>query len=135
MAIQEFDLATKTIKNPKRKQVFVAVDRTVDVSYLLETIKEHRLPVMGYVNDLASALELIRKHKVGTLFLDCDLPGVDSPSLMDKLKINFPDVHIVALTGVPTRELVEQLNERGALGILLKPLRKDLIKKVVHSIK
>ena len=135
MAIQDFDLTTKTVKNPKRKKVFIAVDKTVDVSYLFDIIKEHRLPLMGNVHDISATLELIRKHKVGTLFIDCDMEGVDCPQLMDKLKINYPEVQVIALTGAPTRELVEQLNEKGAQGILLKPLRRDMIRKAVHSIK
>jgi len=134
MAIQDFDFTTKTVKDPRRNQVFAAVDNTNDLATLYEVLKEKRIPVAGKATDYKAALELIRKHKVGVLFIDCDFQGVEVEQMMDKLKINYPEVRIVLISGSPTKELVETANTRGALGLLIKPLKKDAILKIAKLI-
>ena len=130
MSIQDFDFATKTVKNPKRNQVFAAIDNNSDLSTLCDVLREKRFHVVGKATDYVAALELVRKHKVGILFVDADFQGIEVASMMDKLKINYPEVRVVIISGSPTRELVEAATSRDAIGFLTKPLNKNAILKI-----
>lgn len=134
LAIQDFDLATKKVRNPKHRQIILAVDNDADMEVMLSTLREKKLPVIGYTKDAKSALELVRKHKMGVLFIDGDFKGFDLPAMMKKMKINYPEIRVVIISGSPTRELVEAANENGALGFVTKPLKKEAIIKVAVKI-
>lgn len=134
MAIQDFDFKNKQVKNPKLKQIIVAVDNDADMGVLTNTLREKRIPVIGTAKEERAALELVRKHKVGVLFLDGDFKNIDIEAILQKMKINFPEFRVAIISGSPTRELVDAATTHGAIGFLTKPIKKEAVLKIASHI-
>lgn len=135
MAVQEFDFASGKVLDPKRKQALLAVESDADVEVLKEALRQKGYQLMGQESDLRAALELVREHKLGVLFLDGDLPGVKLNELVPSIKKAFPDFSIVVLSSAVTKELLSEVLRLGALGFLVKPVQTDALEKVLAKLK
>ncbi len=76
-----------------------------------------------FARDAKHALELMAT--VGASFsvalVDLDLPGVNGLELMDKLRRHFPDLPVIAISGVFGGHALEVAKEFGAVEVLSKP--------------
>lgn len=134
MAVQDFDFKTKKVKNPKLRQSILAISDDKNMEELTQTMREKRLPVIGKTNNYRDAVELVRKHKVGVLFLDAELDGMELARFLQKTKTNYPDIRLVIVSGSPTKEHVDLVNEYHALGMLVKPISKPAVEKILKNI-
>jgi response regulator of citrate/malate metabolism len=135
VAVQEFDFASGKVLDPKRKQALLAVESDADAELLKETLRQKGFQFMGREADLRSTLELVRKHKLGVLFLDGDLPGVKLNELVPSIKKAFPDFSIIVVSSEVTKELLSEVLRLGALGFLVKPVQTDALEKVLTKLK
>lgn len=135
MAVQEFDFASGKVLDPKRKQAVVASESSDDVAALKDILRQKGYQFLGQAQDIRAALELVRKHKLGVLFLDGDLPGVKLNDVVPSIKKAFPDFAIVVLSSAVTKELLSEVLRLGALGFLVKPVQADALEKVLAKLK
>ncbi len=135
MAVQEFDFASGKVLDPKRKQAILASESDADAGVLKETLRQKGYRFMGQAADIRAALELVRKHKLGVLFLDADLPGVKLNELVPSIKKAFPDFTIVILSSAVTKEMLSEILRLGAMGFLIRPVQAEALEKVLAKIK
>lgn len=135
MAVQEFDFASGKVLDPKRKQAVVASESSDDGEALKDVLRQKGYQFLGQAQDIRAALELVRKHKLGVLFLDGDLPGVKLNEVVPSIKKAFPDFAIVVLSSAVTKELLSEVLRLGALGFLVKPVQADALEKVLAKLK
>lgn len=135
MPLQEFDFATGKVLDPKRKQAIVVTADDAGVAVLRESLEAKRFQFLGHRTDIREALELVRKHKVGLLFLDADLDGVDVKTLLPSIKKAYAGFNVIVMTGQATKEMLSEVLRLGAAGFLLKPLEGDAVAKVLAKIK
>ena len=72
-------------------------------------------------NGLA-ALEICRKNDVDLVLTDIVMPFMDGLALSEALKIEFPDIHVVILSGHEDFEYAKQSVDLGVMNYILKPV-------------
>ena len=135
MAVQEFDFASGKVLDPKRKQAILAVETDADADVIKEALRKISYKMLGHESDIRAALELVRNHKVGVLFLDADLPGIKVNELLPSIKNAFSGFNIVVLSSSVTKEMLSEVLRLGAAGFLVKPVQADALDKVLAKLK
>jgi Response regulator containing CheY-like receiver domain and AraC-type DNA-binding domain len=82
---------------------------------------------LGFTNiyeaeDGLEALELCRKQKIDLVLTDIVMPFMDGLELSAALKQEFPDIHVVILTGHEDFEYAKQSVDLGVKNYILKPV-------------
>ncbi len=68
--------------------------------------------------NMAEALSEVRRQTVDAVLVDCDLPGLDVPSLLDELWLRSPSCSVIAL-GLSTGDW-ERSRDRGEIHFVSK---------------
>jgi len=135
VGVQEFDFTSGKVLNPNRKQAILAIENDADVDVIKEVMRQRSYKDLGRETELRAVLEAVRKHKVGLLFLDADLPGINLKELVPSLKNAFPDFNVIAMSSTVTKESLGATLRLGVAGFLVKPLQEEALKKVIAKLK
>jgi DNA-binding NtrC family response regulator len=81
------------------------------------------------------ALEKLSKERPQAIFLDISLPDMEGLQLLKKIKNNYPEISIIAVTSIETKEHIATAMKYGAFAHLEKPLSVKAIRKVLEKIK
>jgi DNA-binding NtrC family response regulator len=113
------------------------VDDDVDFAESLADIFELEGHKCEVAFDGETALNRFKKKDYDLTFMDVKLPGKNGvESFLDIRKVK-PDARVIMMTGYSVEELLEQAVEKGAFGVLHKPLNMDnvleMVKKAVPS--
>ncbi len=135
MGVQEFDFNSGKVLDSKRKQAILAIENDADVDVIKEVMRQRSYKDLGRETELRAVLEAVRKHKVGVLFLDADLEGINVRELLPSIKKAFSDFSIIVMSSTVTKESLGETLRLGAIGFLVKPLQEDAVKKVMAKLK
>lgn len=81
------------------------------------------------------ALEKVNSAPPQLIFMDIRLTGVNGLQLTRMIKKDFPDIHIVMLTGYDVPEYRQAAAQYGANGFFVKEsLKWDEVKSLIESI-
>lgn len=69
----------------------------------------------------AEALDKLRTHEVHVVILDVKMPGMDGLSALKEIKLRYPMVEVIMLTGHATMESAIEGLKSGASDYLMKP--------------
>jgi DNA-binding NtrC family response regulator len=102
------------------------------------SITKKRLAKRGYTVQTASngaeALESLRSQNIQVVILDVKMPGMNGFEILMKIKMQFPLVQVIMLTGVPTVGCASDSLKIGALNYLIKPVDfEELLRKIEEA--
>jgi len=135
VGVQEFDFSSGKVLNPKRKQAIIAIESDADADVVKEILRQKSYKDLGRETELRAVLEAVRKHKVGVLFLDADLAGINIKELLPSIKKGFSELNVVVMSSTVTKESLGETLRLGAVGFLVKPLQQDAVEKVMAKLK
>jgi len=108
--------------NKARVRVIVADDEAITRMDLQETLTGLGYLVVGTVGDGESAIHLARELRPDVVVMDIKMPGVDGIEAAKTLAMeNIAPV--VLLSAYSQKELIEQAQDAGVVGYLVKPYR------------
>ncbi|UCB49375.1 MAG: response regulator [Deltaproteobacteria bacterium] len=77
------------------------------------------------------ALKAMEKNDFAILLVDLKMPGLDGIYLIREARKKQPKIPIIAMSGYPTTETIEEAVRTGAVTFIAKPFTPDeLIEKV-----
>jgi DNA-binding NarL/FixJ family response regulator len=90
-----------------------------------ETLKvpleaEPDIEIVGEARTGAETLSLLEQHKADVLVIDINLPDVSGIDVARKVRLLYPELHAVALSGYADRVYIEAMLKAGALGYVVK---------------
>ncbi len=135
MAVQEFDFSSGKVLNSNRKQAILAIENDADVDVVKEVLRHKSYKDLGRETELRAVLEAVRKHKVGVLFLDAELSGINIKELLPSIKKGFAELNVVVMSRSVTKESLGETLRLGAVGFLVKPLQQDAVEKQMAKLK
>ncbi|QGQ99413.1 response regulator [Paenibacillus psychroresistens] len=91
--------------------------------------------VAGNAANGVDALAMVKSLKPDVLFTDIRMPQMDGLELIRLLKLEFPEMHIVILSGFSDFEYAKQAMKMGVRDYLLKPLKLDALLESLEGIK
>jgi DNA-binding response OmpR family regulator len=119
----------------KKIKVLLVDDEEEFVSTLAE-----RLHLRGIEATVATdgekALEKIREDPPQVVILDVMMPGIGGQEVLKRIKIEFPSVQVILLTGRGSQNEAIEGMKLGAFDYLIKPLKiEELIQKMDAAVK
>jgi len=105
-----------------RVRVIIADDEAITRLDLQETLTNLGYLVVGAVGDGESAVNLARELRPDVVIMDIKMPGMDG---IEAAKILTEEniAPVVLLSAYSQQELIEQAQEAGVVGYLVKPYR------------
>jgi len=69
------------------------------------------------------AFKLLEKEEINIIILDIKLPEMDGLEVLDRIKLNYPDIEVIMISGHGDMDTVIQAMRRGASDYFAKPFR------------
>jgi DNA-binding NarL/FixJ family response regulator len=105
----------------RRIKVLLADDDPGFVELLRTLVQEQpELTVVGVAGDGLSALELVDEPTPEAVLIDLHMPLLDGVSAVARMRQDYPDLCLIAITGDPEPELHRAVEEAGADAVVLK---------------
>lgn len=99
---------------------------------LLEQMEE--ITVVGIATNGSSCLDLVAEHQPNMVFLDYQLPDMQGTDVAERIKTQWPDVHVVVFTGVDVVSMIPKFLELQVSGVISKETPQNTIKHAVACI-
>lgn len=111
----------------------------VDDEEQIKSVMSRWLRDVGYACEKAAdaeqALSWLAREPFILAVLDIMMPGLSGIELLKKIRIEYPDLAVIMVTGVDTPEVAGTALELGASGYIVKPFgRNELLIYVVHAL-
>lgn len=116
------------------KHTIIIADDEKNTREGLRWALERKDRVIELAADGEEALQLIRSEKIEILITDLKMPRLDGMQLLEHVKKESPDTHVVMLTGHGTVESAVEAMKAGAYDYLIKPINIDELNLVVERI-
>jgi len=100
------------------------VDDQRDILRLLHSTLDtlaHELDIVEAPSGEEALLEASR-NKVDLVVSDYRLPGITGVELMHKIRVKYPDVRIILITGMTDRKARDEILNAGAVAVFDKPI-------------
>lgn len=95
---------------------------------------EADLNIVGLAADGFAALDLIEALRPDIVVLDVRLPGISGPDLARQIRIRWPELRILALSGFDDDETVCDMIAAGAMGYVLKDAGPEEIARALRLV-
>jgi len=106
----------------KAKRILIVDDDSLIREMLRLILTEAGLIVCGEAGDGADTRRLLKEHTPDVVLLDIVLPGEDNGlDLLRFIKKDYPEIHVIMVSGEPSSERVQTAISSGARGFIVKP--------------
>lgn len=90
--------------------------------------------VVGEVEDAASALIHIERHKPEIVLLDLILPGKSGIEIIDEIRKISNSIKIVIITALDQLEIDQKLAEKKCTAVIKKPFTSEEFKGAIENV-
>jgi two-component system, NarL family, response regulator NreC len=101
-------------------KLLLADDHQIFRESLANMLNNETVEVVGHAGTGAEALEQTRKLKPNTILMDIGMKDMDGIEATMRIKKEFPEINILALSMHAQRNYIKEMLEAGASGYLLK---------------
>ena len=132
LSFEEFITYNFENLNPEKEKTLNKDDVKFDILIIEDNFETNDF-LSGYFKSLGysckeaksgrRALEIIKESKPSIIFLDVLLPDISGYDIVKSIRsnIDYKDVQIIFLTALPNSEVMKQIDELGANGLISKP--------------
>jgi CheY-like chemotaxis protein len=131
---QAFTPTTRQPEEPGRHRILVIDDATIvhkAIKGYLDSEYEVATAISGKI-----ALRFLQSKEVSLILLDYEMPDMDGPAVLTKLRENpyFAQIPVVFLTGINDVEKIKNALALKPQGYLLKPVDKTALLTKLHEL-
>ncbi len=117
---------------PKTKLLFVDDEEAVRF-FFREGLINEALEIET-ASDGKEALKKLKTFRADIVVTDARMPNMDGLLLLEEIKMRYPDIFVVMVTGHGTIEDAVKAMKAGAYDYILKPFNFDIIRRVIEKI-
>lgn len=111
----------------------LVVDDEVEICEFLKTYFEERQFDVLTATSGEAALAVIEKERPQVVLLDVHMPGMGGMRVLKTIKEKYPQVKVIMVTALETREKIEEAMRLGADNYITKPLSLEYLEKDVQQ--
>ena len=89
--------------------------------------------IAGIATNAFEAMNIIKKSAVQVAIVDINLPDINGIELTKKIKTEYPDIKVLAMSTYKERSYISQMIQNGASGYLVKSASKEEIEEAILS--
>ena len=112
--------------------VLVVDDEAGIVESLAKIFAREGLNVLT-AQDGATALDLLRRHRIGAVLTDLMMPGMSGLDLLKAAHTVAPEAEVVLMTAYGTVETAVEAMKEGAYDFVTKPLKRAHVVRIVRN--
>lgn len=117
------------------KRVVVVEDQVILRDFIRTLVQGmSMLELVGETGDGLEGYNLIRELKPDMVILDILLPGLNGVSVMRRLSKETPNVRVLGFSSFQNRNLVRQMIEAGASGLVQKSESLDVLESAISLV-
>ncbi len=90
--------------------------------------------VVGEASDGAQAVEMVERLGPDVVLMDLEMPRVDGPEAIRRIRARHPDARVLVLTAYDTDERILDAVQAGAQGYMLKGAPRDELFRAVRIV-
>ncbi len=128
--------ATRRIEGKYPEDPILIVDDEIDIleNYEIQ-LTENGIDNLILCSKGTKALPILRNQEVSAVLLDLSLPGVSGRTVLAEIKENFPNIHVLVVTGLQDVDAAVDCIKLGAFDYMVKPVELSrLVSSVNHCI-
>ena len=95
--------------------------------------KFNYLHIAGIATNAFEAMNIIKRSAVQVAIIDINLPDINGIELTKKIKTEYPDIKVLAMSTYKERSYISQMIQNGASGYLVKSASKEEIEEAILS--
>ena len=103
--------------------ILLAIDTTLQLAGLDNTIT---------CKDSRRVMDMLAENPVELMLLDLNMPNVDGHRLLDDVRLEYPDVPVIIVTGAVDVETAVRCIKAGAFEYIVKPVEADRLITAVN---
>ena len=111
----------------------LVVDDEEEICDFLKAFFEERDFEVRTASSGESALEAVAQVKPQVILLDVHMPGMDGMNALREIKKKYPNIKVIMVTALETREKIEEAIRLGADNYITKPLSLEYLEKDVQE--
>ncbi len=104
------------------KASILIVDDNISMCKTMSFILRHKGYSVISAYDGPEAIERVKEDPFDIIFMDIKMPSMDGVKTYKKIKKIRPEAVVVMMTAYAVKDLVQEVLEKGAYGIIYKPL-------------
>lgn len=116
-----------------RIKKMLVVDDEREICDFLKAFFEERDFDVCTANSGEAALREIEKAKPQVVLLDVHMPGMDGMNALRQIKAKYPNIKVIMVTALETRDKIEEAIRLGADNYITKPLSLEYLEKDVRE--
>jgi CheY-like chemotaxis protein len=123
------------LSETRMKQRILVVDDEPQIREMLSLYFSNHGYETVTAGDSTQALRAVEASKVDVVVLDIGLAEEDGLKLLEQLKTQYPDLHVIMLTGMGfVEDLLQEAQQKGADGYVSKVLPLDELLTAIQRI-
>ncbi len=112
--------------------VLVVDDERANVEVLKKIFEREGMSVLT-AHDGATALDLLRRHRVGALLTDLMMPGMSGMDLLKAARTIAPETEVILMTAHGTIETAVDAMKEGAYDFVTKPPKRAHVVRIIKN--
>ena len=114
------------------KKLLVVDDENAICEFLRDFFEEREFDVRTAQSgeDALKKIEIDQPH---VILLDVHMPGMNGMRVLEQVKQKYPQIKVIMVTALETREKIEEAMRLGADNYITKPLSLDYLEKEVQQ--
>ena len=96
-------------------------------------LREADYDVAGEAKDGVAGLAMVERLQPALVCLDIQMPEMDGLTVLETIKLKWPDIQILMVTASADRQSVGRALALGAAGFIVKPFNSDRVVKSVRA--
>jgi two-component system response regulator AtoC len=125
-------MTTQTLNQTIATQKLLLVDDEEEITDLLGELLRAKGFSVETANNGLQAIDLAQRLQFDVVITDVRMPDMDGLTLMEKLKLLYPKLGFIVISGY-SKQNESEILKRGAFKFLHKPVTPDLIIEAVNS--
>jgi two-component system chemotaxis response regulator CheY len=109
--------------NAKRVSVLVVDDDALMRELLKALLREDGFDVFGEARNGDTALLMLDRAQPDIVCLDVNMPGISGIDTLKTIRLRWPAVRVVMITGDASVNTVRETVSYGAMGYIVKPFK------------
>jgi two-component system response regulator HydG len=118
--------------SPNAPAIVVVDDEPSNLESLERIFAKEGLRVL-LAKDAQTALEHVRRERVGVVLTDLSMPGMSGTDLLKGVKAISPDTEVVVMTAYGTVEVAVAAMKEGAYDFITKPFKRHVVVAIVRK--
>ena len=115
------------------KNMILVVDddpESRDILMRLLTLSDYEVETVESGRD---AVELLKRAEFKLVLTDIVMPDMDGLELLSHVKSHYPNIPVIMVTGRASNESKNEVLEKGAEGLILKPYTRNQLMTIVNE--